>query len=152
IKAPVAISAIPRAAYTDSLGRAWFGYQGGEIVVADGGNIQLLSPKGSFERLAAINGRGRNIWIGGDFGLAFYDGSHFRQVIPKDAQTLGIIWGIEEDHNGGLWMAEHSGVVHVSENEVLRYLSDSSYRVNYERFGSLDGLPGTLRPVTGARV
>jgi signal transduction histidine kinase/ligand-binding sensor domain-containing protein len=150
-EAPVAFPSVPRAAYTDWLGRAWFGYQGGEIIVVDEENIQLLSSKGSFEHLAAINGRGRHIWAGGNFGLAFYDGSRFQPVIPVDAQTLGILWGIEEDHDGGLWLGEYSGVVHVPENEIQHFLRDSSYRVRCERFDSLDGLPGMFRAVTGAQ-
>jgi signal transduction histidine kinase len=126
-------------------GRVWFGYDNGTIIVIDDGNIQLLSPKGHFENILAINGRGRHIWVGGSSGLAFFDGSSFRPVIPADAGALGTVWGIEETSDGGLWLGAAQGVIHIAESEVQRFLSDSSYRVRYELFDSSDGLPGTFR-------
>src|SRR5215813_9890274 len=144
---PSAIAGItsPETSYTDWMGRVWFGYRGGAILVIDNGDIPSISSKGSFENVTAINGRDRHIWVGGDFGLAFYDGSRFQPVVPEDAQTLGVVWGIEEDRDGGLWLGEYSNVVHVAPNEIQHFLHDPSYRVSYERFDSLDGLPGKFR-------
>jgi len=145
LEAPSATSGTPQAAYTDWMGRVWFGYVDGTIIVIDDGNIQLLSPKGHFEDILAINGRGRHIWVGGSSGLAFFDGSSFRPVIPADAGTLGTVWGIEETGDGVLWLGAAQGVIHIAESEIQHFLSDSSYRVRYELFDSSDGLPGTFR-------
>ena len=143
-EAPLAAPGFPQAAYTDGLGRAWFGYHGGEIIVLDNGIIHLISPKGSLENVSAINGRGQHIWAGGDFGLAFFDLSGFRQVTTVDASTLGGVWGIEEARDGGLWLGHSRGVIHIAESEIQHFLSDPSYRVHYELFDSSDGLPGTF--------
>ena len=151
-EAPSDVQATPQAAYTDGLGRAWFGYQGGEIRVIDDGNIHLISPKGSLENVAAINGRAGQIWVGGDFGLAFFDGSRFRQVTTVDASTLGRVWGIEEARDGGLWLGHSRGVIHIAESEIQHFLSDPSYRVHYELFDSSDGLPGKFRSELGAQA
>jgi signal transduction histidine kinase/ligand-binding sensor domain-containing protein len=140
-----ATSVTPQSAYTDWMGRVWFGYDNGTIIVIDDGNIQLLSPKGHFENILAINGRGRHIWVGGSSGLAFFDGSSFPPVIPADSGTLGTVWGIEETSDGGLWLGAAQGVIHIAAIEIQHFLSDSSYRVRYELFDSSDGLPGTFR-------
>jgi hypothetical protein len=142
-EAPLTVPGIPQAAYTDGLGRAWFGYHGGEIIVIDDGNIQLISPKGSLKNVHAINGRAGRIWVGGDFGLAFFDGSGCRQVTIADASTLGRVLGIEEPRDGGLWLCHSRGVTHIAESEIQHFLNDPSYRIQYELFDSLDGLPGT---------
>jgi len=143
-EAPLALPEIPKAAYTDGLGRAWFGYQGGKIIVIDNASIHLISPRGSLENIAAINGRGQHIWVGGDFGLAFFDGSDFRQVTTVDASALGRVWGIEEARDGGLWLGHSRGVIHIAESEIQHFLSNPSYRVHYELSDSSDGLPGTF--------
>jgi signal transduction histidine kinase/ligand-binding sensor domain-containing protein len=134
----------PTTAYTDWMGRVWFGYQEGTIIVVDGGNIQLIS---SFSNVESINGRGHHIWVGGGFGLAFYDGSRFQKVIPADAAAFEAVtvFAIQEDREGGLWFGLYPNVVHISDDEIQHFLRDPSYRVHRERFDSLDGLPGTFR-------
>ena len=94
------------------MGRAWFGYEGGTIILLKDENIQRVfpaddSPVGS---VRAINGRGRHIWVGGELGLAFFDGNRFRRIVPADAETFGSVMGVEETSDGSLWLAE-SGVV-----------------------------------------
>ncbi len=134
----------PVTAFTDWKGRAWFGNEGGTIIIVDHGEIQRVfsasdSPVGS---IGAIKGRGRHIWIGGQLGLAFFDGNHFRQVIPSDAKTFGSIKGVEEISNGSLWLAGKRGAIEIPATEIQRFLDDPSYRVKYHTFDSYDGLSG----------
>jgi len=139
----------PEAAFTDEMGHLWFGYEGGRIIRldVDRKNLDIISsdshsPVGS---VRAIQGRDRQIWVGGDEGLAFFDGSRFQSLVPEDAATLGPVWAIEETSDGSLWLCAVRGVVHVAAQEVARFLSNPSYRVRYELFDSLDGLPGTFQ-------
>jgi PAS domain S-box-containing protein len=136
----------PRAAFTDWMGRAWFGYDGGTIIILDQGKIQRVfpadaSPAGS---LKAIGGRGRHLWVGGDSGLAFFDGNSFRRIDPVDADAFGSVMGVQETPDGSLWLAERRGVIQVSASEVEQALNNPSYRVKYRLFDSFDGLPGTI--------
>jgi len=136
----------PRTAFTDWMGRAWFGYEGGTIIILDQGKIQRVfpaddSPVGG---VRTINGRGRHIWVGGEMGLAFFDGNHFQRIVPADAEAFGSVLGVEETPDGSLWLAENRGVIQVSASEVQQALDNPSYRVNYRIFDSLDGLPGTF--------
>ncbi|WP_245632684.1 sensor histidine kinase [Edaphobacter aggregans] len=141
----------PRTAFTDWMGRAWFGYEGGTMVILDQGKIQRVfpadaSPVGS---VRAINGRGRHIWVGGSLGLAFFDGNGFRRIGPADAETFGSVMGIEETPDGSLWLAESRGVIHIPASEAQHALDNPSYRVKYRLFDSFDGLSGTFA-ATGA--
>ena len=95
------------------MGRAWFGYEGGTIILLKDESIQRVfpadeSPVGS---VRAIGGRGRHTWVGGELGLAFFDGNRFRRIIPADAETFGSVCGVEEASNGSLWLAESRGVI-----------------------------------------
>jgi len=136
----------PTTAFTDWMGRAWFGYTGGTMIVLDQGKIQRVfpadaSPVGS---VRAIGGRGRDIWIGGNAGLAFFDGNRFRQIEPADAEAFGPVMGIKQTTDGSLWLAESRGVIQVPALEVQQALDNPSYRVKYRLFDSFDGLPGTF--------
>jgi ligand-binding sensor domain-containing protein len=136
----------PRTAFTDWMGRAWFGYQEGTIILLKDENIQRVfrpadSPVGSVE---AISGQRHHIWIGGEFGLAFFDGNRFRRIIPADTETFGSVMGVQEASNGSLWLAERRAVIEIAATEVQKALDDPSYRVRYRIFDSFDGLPGTF--------
>jgi PAS domain S-box-containing protein len=141
----------PRTAFTDWMGRAWFGYEGGTMVFLDQEKIKGVfpadaSPVGS---VRSINGRGRHMWVGGSQGLAFFDGYGFRRIVPEDAKTFGSVMGIEETLDGSLWLAESRGVVHIPASEAQHALDNPSYHVKYRLFDSFDGLSGTFA-ATGA--
>ena len=136
----------PYASFTDSTGRVWLGYEEGTIIILKNETIQRVflrgdSPVGG---VRAIGGRGRHIWVGGALGLAIFDGNRFRRIIPADDETFGLVLGVEESSDGGLWMAESRGVIQVPASEVQQALDNSSYRVKYRIFDSFDGLPGTF--------
>ena len=134
----------PRTAYTDWMGRAWVGYADGTMIILDQANIQRVFPAGDSPvgSVRAINGRGRHIWVGGDSGLAYFDGNHFRRIVPADAETFESVMGVEEVADGSLWLAESRGVIQVPALEVRQALDKPSYRVKYRVFDSFDGLSG----------
>jgi signal transduction histidine kinase/ligand-binding sensor domain-containing protein len=140
----------PRTAFTDWMGRAWFGYEGGTIILLKDENIQrvFLPADSHVGGVIAINGRGRHTWVGGELGLAFFDGNRFRRVVPADAETFGSVMGVEEAPNGSLWLAESRGVIQVPASEVQKALDNPSYRVKYRIFDSFDGLPATFEGVS----
>jgi signal transduction histidine kinase/ligand-binding sensor domain-containing protein len=136
----------PTTAFTDDLGRVWFGYEGGTAIYLNAGKIQVVStqqdaPVGDVK---SIQGRNRHVWIGGESGLAVFDGVRFRVTVPADAATFGAVSGVEETADGSLWFRERRGVIHINPGEVRKFLETPSYPVHYEIFDSLDGLPGQL--------
>jgi PAS domain S-box-containing protein len=144
--APELTTLAPRTAFTDGMGRAWFGYEGGTIILLKDESIQRVfsadkSPVGS---VTAINGRGQHTWVGGELGLAFFDGIRFRRIVPADAETFGSVLGVQETSNGSLWLAESRKVIEIAATEIQKVLGDPSYHVKYRTFDSFDGLPGTF--------
>lgn len=134
------------AAFTDWMGRAWIGYEDGAIILLKDESIQKVFLPGDslVGGIRAIGGRGRHTWVGGEFGLAFFDGNRFRRIIPADAETFDSVVGVKEAAYGGLWLAETRGVIEIPATEVKKALDDPSYRVRYRLFDAFDGLPGRL--------
>ncbi len=144
--APELAKLTPRTAFTDWMGRAWFGYVGGTVLLLNDENVQKVfsadaSVVGSVRR---INGRGHHIWIAGQLGIAYFDGDRFRRIAPADGETFGSTVAVEETSNGDLWLTEHKRVVEVPAREIRQALSDPSYRVKYRSFDSSDGFHGTF--------
>ena len=135
------------AAFTDWMGRLWFGYAGGTIVVLKGARVEKVvsaqeSPVGGVRAIAGGHG---NVWVGGDLGLASFQGDRYYRVAPVEASQFRTVFSIVETSRGDLWLCESRGVIHISSAEVHKALDSPSYRVKYDLFDSFDGLPGTFR-------
>jgi len=131
------------------MGRAWFGYDGGTIIILEHEIIQRVfpaddSPVGG---VRTINGRGRHTWVGGESGLAFFDGNSFRRITAADGEAFRLVMGVEETSDGSLWLAEGRGVIQIPASEVRPALDNPSYHVKYRIFDSFDGLQGTIMGV-----
>jgi signal transduction histidine kinase/ligand-binding sensor domain-containing protein len=142
-------------AFADSLGRVWFGYTGSEMAVLDGDRVRRFGPSDGLQvgSILAIYGRGSEIWIGGDFGLAQFDHGRFHNIAAVDDELLHGISGIVETPGGDLWLNGISGIFHIRKREIFEALKDSNYRVKGEHFGRREGLPGAasqLRPLQTA--
>jgi PAS domain S-box-containing protein len=137
------------------MGRAWFGFEGGTIILLKDETIQRNFPadESPVGGVRAISGRGRHVWVGGELGVAFFAGNRLRRIIPADAETFGSVTGVEETSDGSLWLAERRGVIQVPASEVQPALHNPSHRVKYRIFDSFDGLPGTFagRAATSSR-
>jgi ligand-binding sensor domain-containing protein len=84
------------SAFTDSLGRVWFGYVNSQLAVLDGDRIRTFGPNDGLQlgNITAIYGRGPEIWIGGEFGLEQFDQGRFHKIAAVDDQWLRGISGI----------------------------------------------------------
>jgi signal transduction histidine kinase/ligand-binding sensor domain-containing protein len=139
----------PLTAYTDWMGRVWFGFAGGgALVTVANGRLEVVAASGKSpvgRLVSSIQGRGKHIWIGGN-KLAYFDGKSFHEVVPFDADAFQV-WGIQELPDGSLWLAENRGVVHIPSSEVTKFLDNYSQRVQYDLYDSADGLPGSFHDV-----
>lgn len=134
----------PTAAYTDDSGRVWFGYEGGAIIYLQNGQIQRVTSgqKSPIGDVSVIRGHHQQIWIAGTAGLALLDQDRLLPVHPSDVATFGDISGMEETSDGSLWLRTPRGVVHIPPQELQSVLESPAYRVHYQLFDSVDGLPG----------
>jgi signal transduction histidine kinase/ligand-binding sensor domain-containing protein len=130
--------------FTDSDGRIWFGFRNNTIAMLDGNKVRYFSGKDGVQvgAVTSIQGEGARIWIGGESGLEFFDGSRFHPIDPADGSSFGGISGVIANPRDGLWFAENRGIVHIPASQ-LRHLG--SGKVEFESFGLLDGLTAQLR-------
>jgi PAS domain S-box-containing protein len=133
--------------FTDPDGRIWFGFTDNTILVMDGTSVRTFSARDAIQvgTVKAITGRDRHIWIGGEDGLAVWEGDRFRAVVPADGDTFHGVSGIQEDSGGDLFLSEKRGVVFFPATEVAKILKDPSARVQYQLFDVHDGLPGAVQ-------
>jgi PAS domain S-box-containing protein len=131
-------------AFTDSLGRVWFGYAKSQLAVLDRDRVRQFGPSDGLQvgNITAIYGRGSEIWIGGEFGLEQFDEGRFHKIAAVDDQWLRGISGIAETPEGDLWLNAISGIFHIRKGEISEALKDSAYRVKGEHFGIREGLSG----------
>jgi signal transduction histidine kinase/ligand-binding sensor domain-containing protein len=139
----------------DQRGGLWFGYTHNRIARVDGTVVRLFGVADGIKvgNVTAIAGRRAHVWIGGELGLARFDGSHFVSVQGTSDNSFTGITGIVETEGGDLWLHGNKGVLHLSPDEVEQVVRDTGHRVRYEAFDYLDGLPGTavqLRPLPSA--
>jgi signal transduction histidine kinase/streptogramin lyase len=138
-------------AFTDRLGRVWFGYAKGQLAVLDGDRVRRFGPSDGLQvgNILAIYGRGSEIWIGGELGLAQFDHGRFHNIAAVDDELLHGISGIVETPDGNLWLNGISGIFHIRKVEISEAFKDSTHRVKGEHLGRREGLPGVanqLRP------
>jgi signal transduction histidine kinase/ligand-binding sensor domain-containing protein len=131
------------AEFTDSEGRVWFGFAD-TVATLDGDRVRIFSGKDGVRvgAVTSIQGQGTKLWIGGEFGLEFFDGSRFQAVDPSDGSAFGGVSGIVTDPEGGLWFSENRGIIHIPEAQLRQF---GSSKVEYETFGVQDGLTAELR-------
>ena len=135
--------------FTDNLGRVWFGYTKNTLALLDGDRVQVFGAKDGLRvgNIMAIEGRGSEIWIGGEFGLQRFDQGRFYNIKAVDEEWLRGISGIVETANGDLWLNGLGGIFHVRRSEISEALKNPAYQVKGERFGRREGMPGLARQV-----
>jgi signal transduction histidine kinase/ligand-binding sensor domain-containing protein len=133
----------------------WFGYNNNRVARVEGTAVRLFGTADSVKvgHVTAITARGNHVWIGGELGLARFDGNHFVPVHGAADDSFTGISGIVETESGDLWLNGNKGVLHLSSAEVDQIARDPRHLAQYEAFDYLDGLPGTavqLRPLPSA--
>jgi signal transduction histidine kinase/ligand-binding sensor domain-containing protein len=133
--------------YTDRRGRIWLG-QTNRVAVYDRGKFQVFGasdgvPPGLV--LTFHEDRAGNPWVGGDGGLARFENGRFRALSTSNGFPTRSVFGLAEDDDGYWWIAIDTGVLRIAGRELDRAITDPAYRVRYESFGLLDGLPGRPR-------
>jgi signal transduction histidine kinase/ligand-binding sensor domain-containing protein len=153
------IAALPRGTaitiVRDRRDRLWFSYPGGNIAVLDGERVRNYGLADGLQIgnvMANYPGRIGH-WLGGEFGLARFDGERFYKVQSVPELPLDGITGIVETTEGDLWLNARAGIIHIAATELQRSRVGPSYRVHGEALGAFDGVVGSsamLRPLPTA--
>jgi len=136
-------ASLPSSSFKDGHGRVWLGYSEGNVCVIDGDHIQSFSRGEGIDigRIKVIRGRGEQIWLGGETGLAMFRNGLLRTV-KTAGEPFGAVSGIVETADGGLWLNETHGIVYIPPAESPQLLNDPDYRIKYRLYNFLDGLSG----------
>jgi signal transduction histidine kinase/ligand-binding sensor domain-containing protein len=135
----------PILAYTDPLGRTWFGFANNIIVKLENSKFETFGKVNGLKigSAKAIFGRDQHLWIGGPGGLILFDGGKFRSILPPETEPrFHNISGIVESAGHGLWLTSTGGASHISDTEMRKVLNDPNYHPQEEMFDSQDGMPG----------
>jgi signal transduction histidine kinase/ligand-binding sensor domain-containing protein len=139
-------------AWTDAHGKVWFGYPGNRVAVLDGDRVTTYSTiQGlALGNVTAITGREQHVWLGGEWGLALFDGARFTMLATWADDHIGSISGIVVTADGDLWLNQGTGVVHISAAAVNEKLRSHERPLRHELLDSRDGVvgqPNALRPL-----
>jgi signal transduction histidine kinase/ligand-binding sensor domain-containing protein len=140
----------PFVIYADGEGSIWLGYSQSRLASLKSDAWRLYTEKegikvGAVQILARINDQ---LWIGGEQGLQRVHSDHFESIPALSA--LGNVTGLLQAKNGDLWLHTSFGGVHVTRQELTRSEAAPAQTLAYEKFDTLDGLPGMasgLRPM-----
>ena len=135
-------------------GRVWLGYPNSRVRVVDADNDagREFSKSDGLDigNVMSILPRATDTWVGGELGLARFDGQRFHFVTPRGGTQLPSVSGIVATPEGDLWLSTSAGAIQIPADEVQRLAADPTYTVRTELFDYLDGLPGTpnaIRPL-----
>lgn len=131
--------------FCDAKGRMWFGSTDNEIAVLDGAQLRILKEAdglhlGSIKQITEYRGE---IWIGGDDGVAVYDGKRFTNISARAGDAFSGASGLVFDAQGTLWINGLYGISGIPASELAAARRDNAYKVRFSRYDFLDGLRGT---------
>ena len=137
----------PFVIYPDADGSVWLGYSQGRLASLKSDTRRLYTEKdginvGAVQVLSRINDQ---LWIGGERGLQLVHGDHFESV--PGLKALANVTGLLQAKNGDLWLNTSIGGVHVTRQELARPDVAPAETLVYEKFDTLDGMPGESRGV-----
>jgi signal transduction histidine kinase/ligand-binding sensor domain-containing protein len=117
--------------YADTSGHVWFGRLDGAIDIEDQGKIsQTFSrEKVGVGAISFIRGRGQDVWVGGERGVALWNGGRFRSIVDFGTHAAGRMAGLIVTRNDGLWIDAGGKLMQIANNEVERWKADASYHV-----------------------
>jgi signal transduction histidine kinase/streptogramin lyase len=139
---------------TGADGRVWLGYPGSRIQIVDAGQNtdRELSLYDGLEvgNVLSIHARTADVWVGGELGLARFDGTRFGSVALRGGKLLSNVSGLVVTPEGDLWLSTSEGAIRIAADEVRQFSANPRYPVRYDLFDFLDGMPGTpnaIRPL-----
>ncbi|GAB3256845.1 sensor histidine kinase [Chitinimonas naiadis] len=136
--------------YADPDGAMWLGAPQNTLAVIADGKVRQFSQKDGMALGSVIQfyRHGKTLWVGGENGLAYFDGQRFHTVHGRGNELFVSTSGITSSDDGDLWLNSGLGIFRIPRAEQLRVLADPTYRVNFSRLGYEDGLLGGS-PQTG---
>jgi signal transduction histidine kinase/ligand-binding sensor domain-containing protein len=132
--------------YTDRRGRIWLG-QYGLVSLYDHGKLQVFGSREGISPAfvcAFLDDQEGNVWVGSEDGLRKFENGRFRKLSESNGFPARVVSGLARDDDGNWWIAGDNGVLRIPAKELDHAITDPAYRLRYESFDMLDGLPGKI--------
>jgi ligand-binding sensor domain-containing protein len=133
--------------------------RGGEVWLSFGRRLQRLEgPRlhdfSALEGLAVgdvniITPTSQGIVVGGDFGIARFDGKRFHSLTSERFPAFTRVSGIVQTAQGETWLNTIKGVTRISTRDLSAALDDPSRPLRLQTFDLGDGLPGVAQQDAG---
>ncbi|MRW82655.1 hypothetical protein GJ698_00940 [Pseudoduganella sp. FT26W] len=129
----------------DQSGRVWFGSVNNQIAVLTSKSVKRYSDKqglavGTVMHILPVDG---GAWVGGENGLAHFNGQRFDSIKGAGGEPFAGINGMVFDNTGRLWINGGDGISSIDSTELKKALSQPGYLVNFDRLDYRDGLKGS---------
>lgn len=131
-------------------GRMWFGAPDNGLAILEDGRVRRPGHAEGLQVgtvMAILPVRG-GAWIGGENGLAWFDGKRFVPVVGRGGEPFAGINGMVFDAGGTLWLNGGAGLSAIAPGELQQAMRNVVHRVQFERLDYRDGLPGTASGIT----
>jgi signal transduction histidine kinase/ligand-binding sensor domain-containing protein len=129
----------------DAQGRVWIGYIDGRIAIVENDAAILLASDDGFA-FGAVRGfatRDGVVLAGGDNGVAWFDGAHFRELRARPGEAFLGVSNLLFTPDGDAWINQSDGLLRVPAAEIALAMRDATHFVQSERFDYRDGRVGT---------
>src|SRR5690606_15827412 len=146
---------MPVVASTDLQGRAWFGFRDNLVATYEAGcadgapKIWDESDGLKIGHVTAMLHLGDRSWVGGQRGLAWFDGKRFHSLHLPDNGLFDNIYAIiaAPAHNApdvshyDLWLHSKGGIFQLTAAALRRALADPTAGISYRSHDVIGGLP-----------
>jgi ligand-binding sensor domain-containing protein len=133
---------------TDAQGIIWMGHANNEISLVNEGKagttVKRLGLKNGLNAgsVMVLYRDGDDIWAGGERGVFLYRGGGFIKLSGTHEEAFRGVSGIVKLPNGELWLNGADGIYRIGAAAIAAWLKDDNASVEFEYFGSVDGLRG----------
>jgi signal transduction histidine kinase/ligand-binding sensor domain-containing protein len=130
----------------DAAGQLWFAFAANRLAIFDGTRLRQYAEADGL-RTGTVTALlpGEISLVGGELGLAVFDGERFRLLRATRADVLTGITGLVRTKDGSLWINGSAGAVHITAKNLARALAEPAFETPYEVFNTDDGMPGSAQ-------
>lgn len=127
----------------DPSGDVWVRYGGRSLFRLRGNSVRDFSNDlPDIGDLTVIKHDAYGFLLGGEAGLARFDGRSFFAISASRTPALSVVTGIEQTTDGSMWLFTQGGILRVNAQHMEAALKSPDISLQYELIGPRDGLPG----------
>ncbi len=132
-------------ALTDSRDRVWIAFDNGRVGVIDsGGAFRIVDDREGLANSTQpfIEDDTHAVWAAGSSGISLITDRGCATVDKGSGLPSGRVWSAAEDRQGYFWLSVDRGLLRVKRSDLVAAASGHAHRVQYQLYGTADGLAG----------